>query len=235
MFRTTAHLYDLIYEANGKDYAAESETIRDIITAQVPHAQSLLDVACGTGRHLRHLRSNFEVVGLDLDPSMLECARQRVPEESLAGADMRSFDLGRTFDVVICLSSSIGYLQSTADLNAAIATMTNHLAPGGLLILDGWLRPDAWISRGTTHLETAVTPEFKVARVSRAHRDGMTTYLDMQYLVASADGVEHLVDHHVLTMFDPEQYERALQSAGLSFEVVAGPNPGRDRYVATRP
>ena len=63
----------------------------------------------------------------------------------------------------------------------------------------------------------------------------MTTYLDMQYLVASADGVEHLVDHHVLTMFDPEQYERALQSAGLSFEVVAGPNPGRDRYVATRP
>ena len=234
MFRNTAHLYDLIYEANGKDYAAESATIRDIVTARVPQARSLLDVACGTGRHLRHLRSSYQVVGLDLDPSMLECARQQVPEVPLVEADMRTFDLGRTFDVVICLFSSIGYLVSTADLNTAIATMTDHLAPGGLLIVDGWVRPDAWISGGTTHLETAITPELKVARVGRSHRDGMSTYLEMQYLVASVDGVEHLVDHHVLTMFDPEQYEQALQRVGLTFEVVEGPNLGRDRYVATR-
>lgn len=211
------------------------ETIRHLVTTNVPGAQSLLDVACGTGRHLRHLRSSYDVVGLDLDPSMLECARQQVPEVPLIEANMRTFDLGRTSDVVICLFSSIGYLPSAADLTTAITTMANYLASGALLIVDGWLRPDAWISGGTTHLETAVTPELKVARVGRSRRDGMTTYLDLEYLVASPGGVEHLVDHHVLTMFDPLQYEQALQRAGPTFEVVEGPSLGRDRYVATRP
>lgn len=53
-------------------------------------------------------------------------------------------------------------------------------------------------------------------------------------LIYEANGKDYAA-HHVLTMFDPEQYEQALQRAGLTFEVVAGPNPGRDRYVATRP
>ena len=48
MFRHTAHIYDLIYEAAGKDYAAESSAIRSLIQARNPEARNLLDVACGT-------------------------------------------------------------------------------------------------------------------------------------------------------------------------------------------
>src|SRR5438552_886674 len=107
LFRSTAHLYDLIYEAAGKDYAAESAELHSLIQARNATAASLLDVACGTGAHLAHLGAWYEVAGVDVDPTMLAQARHRLPETvPLIEADMRSFSLGRRFGAVICLFSS---------------------------------------------------------------------------------------------------------------------------------
>ena len=57
----------------------------------------------------------------------------------------------------------------------------------------------------------------------------------MHHRVATLESVEHLVDHHHMTLFEPEEYEAALRRAGLAFEVASGPIPDRDRYVATKP
>jgi hypothetical protein len=46
--------------------------------------------------------------------------------------------------------------------------------------------------------------------------------------------VEHLVDHHQLTLFAPEEYEAAFGAAGLVAETVDSPMQGRDRYIAVR-
>ena len=235
MFGSTAHLYDLIYEAAGKDYAAESAELHELIEARNPSAMSLLDVACGTGAHLAHLRDWYEVAGVDVDPAMLAQARLRLPEAvPLIEADMRSFSLGRRFDAVICLFSSIGYMASAAELQSAVAAMADHLQTGGVLILDGWVRPQEWRDPGTVHVEVAERPEVSVVRVARSRRQGRTTHLEMHHLVATLDGVDHLVDHHTLTLFAPDEYEAALAGAGLDFEVLPSPMPGRDRYVATR-
>jgi ubiquinone/menaquinone biosynthesis C-methylase UbiE len=56
MYRNTAHVYDLIYEAQGKDYPAEAIGLRAVIETRRLGARSVLDVACGTGAHLVHLR-----------------------------------------------------------------------------------------------------------------------------------------------------------------------------------
>ena len=58
---------------------------------------------------------------------------------ALEVADMTSFDLGRRFDVVTCLFSSIGYVGTAERLDQAIATMAAHLEPGGTLIVEPWL------------------------------------------------------------------------------------------------
>jgi len=79
MFRHTAHVYDLLYQGAGKDYAAEASDLHALIQARVPSASSLLDVACGTGGHLVHLRQWYEVVGVDVDANMLSEARRRLP------------------------------------------------------------------------------------------------------------------------------------------------------------
>ena len=75
-------------------------------------SRRLLDVACGTGLHLSYLTYRFQVEGLDRDEQLLAIARQRNPEVPLHHADMVDFALGRTFDVVTCLFSAIGYVKT---------------------------------------------------------------------------------------------------------------------------
>lgn len=186
MFRSTTHIYDLIYEAAGKDYAAESAEVDAAIKARNPGASSLLDVACGTGAHLAKLVDSYDVSGVDLDPGMLAQAERRLPPDTpLVQADMRNFSLGRQFDAVICLFSSIGYMASTDDLRDAIRNMAEHLHAGGVLILDGWVRPDAWRPSNSVHIDVAEGDELSVVRVARSERNGPTTHLEMHHLVAS--------------------------------------------------
>ena len=232
MFRNSAHVYDLIYQAAGKDYAAEAREVDDQIRARCPGARSLLDVACGTGGHLRHLRGSYDVaVGVDVDPSMVAEARRYLPESDVGEADMRSLCLDRRFDAVVCLFSSIGYMSSTPELDKAVGAMASHLNPGGVLIVDGWIRPDDWIDPGVVHTEVAEADGIKVARVGRSFRDGDQTHLEMHHLVASLEGIDHFVDHHVLTLFSDSNYRAAFQAAGLRVDVVPSPMLGRDRYI----
>ena len=174
------------------------------------------------------------MTGVDLDEGMLAIARTTVPEAVLVEADMRTMSLGRTFDAVVCLFSSVGYLTGTAELDQAVAAMASHLAPGGVLVVDGWIRPDAWTD-GSTFSDVAIVGSTHVARVSRSIREGTTTILEMAYLVATPAGIEHHEERHELTLFDDEAYRAAFRRAGLEPHVTASPMPGRDRYVATRP
>jgi len=138
MFDQAPELYDLFY--SWKDYRGEAEKLRDIIRRSEPDAKALLDVACGTGVHLEHLTDWFGVEGLDADASLLAVARNRLPDVPLHEADMRHFELGRKFDVITCLFSSIGYMVAEPDLRQAIANMARHLSPRGLLIVEPWFR-----------------------------------------------------------------------------------------------
>src|SRR6476620_1453307 len=109
MFTKSARIYDALYA--WKDYAVEAQRLRDIIQGRgLSDGATLLDVACGTGAHIAHLKQYYLVEGLDLDPVLLEVARERNPEIVFHQGDMAHFKLGRRFDVVTCLFSSIGYV-----------------------------------------------------------------------------------------------------------------------------
>lgn len=133
MFEETACYYDKICAF--KDYAAEARTLIDIVEGELGDARGrLLDVACGTGRHLELLRTSFEVEGLDLSPELLEVARDRLPDVLFHCADMRDFRIPSRFDVIVCLFSSIGYMTTLDDVVRAVRTMADHLGSGGLVI-----------------------------------------------------------------------------------------------------
>ena len=234
VFSATAHLYDLIYGAAGKDYAAESAEVHRLIQQRRPGARSLLDVACGTGGHLRHLRQWYDVTGVDVDPAMLDEAARHLPGVPLVAQDMRSLALDTTFDAVVCLFSSIGYLADRHELDDAGRAMAGHLAEGGVIVVDGWVRPEAWRDGEGVHVETAADDTTTVVRMTTSRRVGTATHLVMHHLMGTHDGIEHVVETHRLTLFAPEDYEAALRGAGLRLETVPGPMPGRDRYVGVK-
>jgi ubiquinone/menaquinone biosynthesis C-methylase UbiE len=93
MFTETAELYDRFY--SWKDYDAEAARLREmIVAAGGPSSGTLLDVACGTGKHAQALAAHYTVEGIDIDPVLLESARGRLPDVPFHQGDMRDFDWG---------------------------------------------------------------------------------------------------------------------------------------------
>ncbi len=113
MFTQSAEFYDSIYEAKGKNYEEEVRQLLGILSRHgVSTGGTLLELACGTGNHTRYLKEHFKVQGLDLDPAMLELARERFPEVSFHCQDMTTFQVNDHFDVILCLFSAIGYAST---------------------------------------------------------------------------------------------------------------------------
>jgi len=231
----SARIYDLLYVGTGiKDYVAESAELRRIIEESRPGAKTLLDVGCGTGAHLAELRHWYEVEGADLSPAMLAVARDRLPGIKLHQADMRTLELGRTFDAVICLFSSIGYITEPAEMRKAVARLAAHVAPRGVLILDGWIRPDEWRERFRPEPDVAQDDETLVVRLALTRREGNITVLDMHHLVQTAEAIDYFVENHRLALTPTEDYVSAVESAGLAARVIPNYMPARDRIVGLK-
>ena len=234
-YSRSAHYYDLIYEAAGKDYARESQHLHEIIQQQKrTSGHALLDVACGTGGHLAYLREHYAVEGLDLNPQMLAIARRKHPDLIFHQADMTSFDLGRRFDAVVCLFSAIAYAHTVTLLRQTLSTMTRHLHPGGVLIAEPFISPEAVIP---DHVGAVLVdrPDLKVARVNVSRVAGRVVSLHFHYLVATAGGVEHFTERHDLAVFTVEEYLDAFRDAGLEATFDPEGLMGRGLYVGLKP
>ncbi len=235
-YERSAEAYDLVYDGIGKDYAAEAAAVTALVRERHPAARTLLDVACGTGGHLRHLREGFTVEGVELSGHMAARARARLPGVEVHEGDMRLFSLGRTFDAVTCLFSSIGYTRTVEDLARAVTAMAGHLVPGGVLVVDGWLTPDQW-DDGRVEAIAAEAPGRAVARTCRSWRLGRTSVLDMTWVVTTPAGTDTFAERHELGLFTRDEARTALAGAGLVEVVeVAGAVDGqRSRWVASAP
>ena len=235
MYDKSARIYDLLYVGSGiKDYPAESAELHRIIQGACPTAKTLLDVACGTGAHLVEMQRWYAVEGVDLSPAMLAVARTRLPGVPLHEADMRTLALGKTFDAVTCLFSSIGYMTDLVEMRAAVARLARHVAPGGALILDGWIRPDNWLDNRRADPDVAHDSDVTVVRQSFSRREGSITELDMHHLVQTDAGIEYFTETHRLRLTETADYVAAVSDAGLEARVIPDYMPNRDRIVGTR-
>jgi SAM-dependent methyltransferase len=229
VFSRSARLYDAIY--SWKDYAAEAASLHELIQARRPGAAALLDVACGTGAHLVELARWYRCVGVDLDRELLAVARERLPAEvELYEADMRAFDLGRRFDAVICMFSSIGYVGDGEQLHRAAVAMARHLEPGGVVIVEPWLSPER-IQLPHVGAVFVDEPELKIARVNAVDVQGNQSIMEMHYIVGRPDGVEHFTELHELTLFTDEEMLAAFRTAGLDVEHDPEGPMGRGLYI----
>lgn len=230
-----AGIYDLIYAGRGKDYDAEAAELTSLIREHRPAAASLLDVACGTGRHLESFATMFDhVEGAELADDMLAVARTRLPEVPLHLADMRHLDLGRTFDGVTCLFAATGHLRTTAELNTVAERLVAHAVPGGVVIVEPWWFPDNFLPDYVTG-DVVTEDGATIARVSHTTEQDRVTTMEVHYVVASP-GVRprHFTNTVVNTLFTREEYEHALSSAGCTVRYLPEGPSGRGRFVAVR-
>lgn len=233
VYNLSARVYDALYSF--KNYAAEVETLRGLIEQHsLKPAKTLLDVACGTGAHLACLKQYYTCTGVDITPEQLTIAREKLPDVKFCEGDMRDFDLGTSFDVVVCLFSSIGYMKTVDQLRHAFANMAKHVAPGGLLVVEPWFGPGQF-KDGHVSASFVDKPEFKVSRMSVSHVVGRLSIMDMHHLVATPEGIEHFVERHEMGLFTHAEYLDAVAAAGLNPVYNEQGLTGRGLYLGVKP
>ena len=202
------------YDLFGWDY----ETVTTLTEAEVAWYRTwaertggpLLGLACGSGRLLCRLATaGFEVVGLDLSPSMLRLARERVAllpaaerrRVRLIRADMSDFDLARRFGLIFIADNSFRGLPTRRGLLACLRCIRRHLLPDGRLLIaerrfdssryPGGSRSFGW-SDPLPHPETGeLISRRGQIHLSKNHKRARGTFL---YRITHADGSETLED-----------------------------------------
>jgi SAM-dependent methyltransferase len=242
VFTKSQDWYDLVYDAQGKDYEVEAATLRQMLHSRgvsrggAGGRSRLLDVACGTGRHLA-LLDDFDRVGVDLDPGMLERAAERCPGVMLVEGDMRTLDpggLGAPFDAVSCLFSSIAYMRDLQSLTEAVGSMARCIRPGGVLAIEPFLEPGV-VELGRPWATFVDRPEIKIARMDVPRVEGRCLQLEFEYLIADSDGVRHVHESHRVGLFTREEFGSAFRAAGLEWSFVDPGISGRGLHFGRRP
>jgi SAM-dependent methyltransferase len=214
VFSASAEFYDLIY-STFKDYAAEGAQIASLLRRLNPQCRTVLDVACGTGEHARLLAAHgFVVDGLDLDPAFVRIAQQKHPAGRFFEADMSDFQLSHRYDAVLCLFSSIGYLETLDRVTRALTCFREHLAPGGVIVVEPWFAPGV-LDPERVSRNTGEAGGVRVSRVSRVEIDGRLSRLRFDYEITDGMGTRHAREVHELGLFTTAELMRTFREAGL--------------------
>jgi len=231
MFTASAAHYDLIY-STFKNYAGEVAQIASLLRQLNPECRTILDVACGTGEHARLLAvQGFIVDGLDLDPAFVRIAQQKHPLGRFFQADMSDFHLPYRYDAVLCLFSSIGYLKTLDRVRRALTCFREHLAPGGVLLIEPWFPPDVLDpKRVSTNVGEA--KGVRVTRVTRVEIEDNISRLHFDYEITDSNGTTRASEIHELGLFTKAEMLRAFEEAELQVEHDPVGLTDRGLYVA---
>ena len=150
--------------------AARGESVHgeaDLVDSLLPPGGSVLDAGCGTGRVAIELaRRGRDVVGVDLDPAMLDLARSKAPDLTWIEGDLASTIVTdaagaqRQFDAAVAAGNVMIFLERGTEA-AVVANIAEHLRPGGALVAgfqlsDGYMQLhvyDALAQRNGLQLE----------------------------------------------------------------------------------
>jgi glycine/sarcosine N-methyltransferase len=147
-----ADRYDLFFGQFGEYSDQEVDFYRQLFSRH--QVKSVLDCACGTGRHLALFKSlGCQVEASDFSPAMLRRAAQNLEmaglEINLARVDYRKIEEHFTnkFDAVVCLSSAIDEMPDQVNALQAFRSMRSALNPDGILVLTQGTSDRQWNTR----------------------------------------------------------------------------------------
>lgn len=189
-------LYPVVYAHRSVEAAAHEARFAAGAVALAP-GDALLDLCCGSGRHLGHLTEIApDATGLDFSADLLRVARRAVGNRArLVRGDMRALPFEAAFDVLLNFFTSFGYFQDDAENAGAVRQAARALKPGGRFFID-YLNPAL--------VEATLVPH------SRREQDGFLIHEERWI-----DPVARRVNKTTLVTRDEEVVTRAAESVRL--------------------
>ncbi len=142
--RVLFEAYDRMSLDSGHLWASHTETECEFIqrvTGIQLGTSEVIDFGCGRGRHSLYFASKgIRVVGVDFLAKAVEYAEDQARKLNLPNAqfvhrDVRNVNMGRQFDVALCLYDVVGSFVEQEQNEQVIANAVGHLKPGGFLVL----------------------------------------------------------------------------------------------------
>ena len=229
-----AKYYDRIYSF--KDYLDEAVRIQNLIIKYLrSESNMLLDVACGTGLHLKHLKDDFSCTGVDISKAMLKIARKNAPGVTFKEADMKTLKLRKQFDIIMCLLSSVGYVKTYSSLKRTIQNFSSHLKKGGIALIEP-SHANSFYVRGEPRITMYDGKVAKIARVNVANIRQATAVLNMHVLVAEkGKDASYFRDAHELGLFGINKTLAIMKEVGLKSKYLKnGLMTGRELFIGIK-
>lgn len=147
---------------------------------QLSSGGRVLDLGCGGGDQGKvFAQKGYEVVGVDIAPSLIQFAKLQFQKEGLKGTfivgDMRAIDYDAQFDVCVVLSGTFGFFGEAENQNL-LCSIWRALKGGGKLFImflsanrpnkhtrswseikDGWELSESWIDTETSTYRSKVS------------------------------------------------------------------------------
>ncbi|MBT7902781.1 class I SAM-dependent methyltransferase [Candidatus Woesearchaeota archaeon] len=234
LYLDLAKYYDLIYY--WKDYKKEVVKLNKIIVRyKKSKGKDLLEVACGTGHHIKYFKKTFSCTGTDINQGMLNIAKKKIKNVTFKKADMVNIKLNKKFDVITCLFSSLGYIKTYQNLKKTLLNFSKHLKPGGVVIIEPWYTKSAYLA-GSPHMSTYDGKDLKISRLVVSKVKGNISIMDMHYLIAEKNKeVKHFIDRHEMGLFEIDKTLQFMKLAGLKSKFIKnGLMKGRGLFVGIK-
>lgn len=233
LYRDLAKYYDLIYSL--KDYKEETAKLMQIINEYKKSVgKMLLDVGCGSGKHLEYFTEYFHCTGVDINESILEIAKSRVKNVDFYQGDMMSMKINKQFDIITCLFSVIGYVKTYANLKKTMENFSRHLIKGGIIIIEPWFTKTTF-NVGYPGMTTFDSPDLKIARLNTSEVTENISIMDMHYLIAEkGKKMQYFSERHELGLFEIDKTLKILEEVGCNVKYIEEGITGRGIYIGVK-
>ena len=235
---TIARYYDAEHQDKTDDLLMYAELAAE-------YGGPIFEVGSGTGRVMFHLaKAGYDVHGIDIEPAMLDRARQRAQEEpslkkrlQFIQNDILKFKTDQKYPLVIVPYNGLMHFHAQQQQIDVLRRLHDLMTPDALLVLDLPNPADAFAAQDSDAMifeKTFLEPD--------------TGHLVMQYSVSNLDRTEQLIrinwiydevggDGTVKRTFAPvvfryffySEVQLLLQVSGFTVEAVYG-SPELDPY-----
>ncbi len=132
----TSYYHTLYKDRNDEEAALFIKNLIEVL--QLDPSSSVLDLACGKGRHSVTLNKlGYNVLGVDLSSNSIQQAKYNENDRlKFAVHDMREVIDGEKFDAVFNLFTSFGYFDALCDNECVIRSIHTMLKENGYLVID---------------------------------------------------------------------------------------------------
>lgn len=171
-----AEFYAQTYDESVPNWPGEIDFYRGVASEVKQKGETLLELACGTGRvALRLAQDGVNTVGLDLSSNMLEVAREKgkgVSNIRWVQADMCAFELGETFGLVVIPGHAFQNLNTVHEQVGCLQCIYRHLLPGRRLVVHLDHQDFSWLGELVGEKAGVFEPaeQFQQARTGRQIR-----------------------------------------------------------------